>query len=113
MSDPQTAAPSARQPLRLWPGVVAAVLLCVLRFVIPLFLPGATAIGMLGALAGALAILVWWLFFSRAPWTERLGGLALAIVALAVTSRLIHVSIATGMMGMMFLVYAIPVLCVA
>jgi hypothetical protein len=67
----------------------------------------------LGGLLGALGIGLWWLFFSRAPWTERLGAIALMIVALFATSRLVHQSIANGMMGMMLPVYAIPVLGLA
>ena len=62
---------------------------------------------------GGLAIVVWWAFFSRAPWFERWGAVVLMIVALAATSRILHESIATGMMGMMFLIYAIPVLSLA
>ena len=58
-------------------------------------------------------IVVWWVFFSRAPWSERLGAIVLMIVALFATSRLVHESIANGMMGMMFSVYAIPVLSLA
>ena len=49
-----------------------------------------------GAVIGALAIAAWWLFFSRAPWMERLGALALMVVALVVTARFLHVSIAGG-----------------
>ena len=106
-------APTPRQPLRLWPGVAAAVLFCLLRLVVPIAIPRAAAFGMIGAFVAALAIVVWWVFFSRAPWSERLGALALAGVAFFATSRLVHVSIATGMMGMMFVVYAIPALSVA
>jgi outer membrane protein assembly factor BamB len=109
----QTDAPTPRKPLRLWPGVVAAALLCVVRFVVPVVVPGAFAVGILGGLVGALAIVVWWTFFSRAPWSERLGALALMIVAFVATSRVIHVSIATGAMGMLFVISAIPVLSVA
>jgi outer membrane protein assembly factor BamB len=109
----QTDAPTSRKPLRLWPGVVAAVLLCLVRFVVPAVVPGAFGVGILGGLVGALAIVVWWIFFSRAPWSERLGALALMIVAFVATSRVIHVSIATGAMGMLFVISAIPVLSVA
>jgi outer membrane protein assembly factor BamB len=109
----QTDASNPRQPLRLWPGVVAAVLLCVVRFLIPVFVPRAAAWGMLGGAVCALAIVVWWVFFSRAPWSERLGAIALMIVAIVATKRFVHVSVATGMMGMMLPMYAIPVLSVA
>ena len=100
-----------REPLRLWPGVAAAVLLVLARHVLPLVVPDTQTIGVLGGLAGAVAILVWWLFFSRAPWFERGGALALMVGAMVVTSQFLHVSIAGGAMGMLFPLYAIPVLC--
>jgi outer membrane protein assembly factor BamB len=103
----------ARKPLRLWPGVVAAVLLCLARFVIPIVEPDAIFFGGIGGMVCALAIVVWWLFFSRAPWSERVGAMVLMVVALFATSRIIHVSIRTGMMGLMLPVYAIPVLSLA
>lgn len=108
-----TDSPSPRKPLRLWPGVAAAVLLCVLRYVLPVVVPKAMLFGMMGAAVCVLAIVVWWVFFSRAPWSERLGAVALAVVALVATKRFVHVSVATGMMGMMFVFYAIPFLSVA
>ena len=99
---------TVRKPLRLWPGVVAAVLLLGMRFVLPLLLPEAMAVGMIGSLLLALVIPLWWLFFSRAPWLERFGAMLLAIVAVYATSRIIHASIAGGGMGMLFYIYAIP-----
>ena len=98
---------TAKKPLRLWPGVVAAVLLCVVRFVVPLVFPDASVFTVLGGLVGALVVVVWWIFFSRAAWAERLGAIGLMIVALFATSRLVHKSIANGMMGMMLPIYAI------
>ena len=106
-------ADTARRPLRLWPGVAAAVLLLLVKFVVPMVVPEAAAFGMLGAILSALAIFVWWVFFSRAPWSERLGAIVLMIVAVAATSRVIHVSIAGGMMGLMFPLYAMQTLSVA
>jgi len=103
----------ARKPLRLWPGVVAAVLLCLARYVIPIVEPDAIFFGGIGGMVCALAIVVWWLFFSRAPWSERVGAMVLMVVALFATSRIVHVSIRTGMMGLMLPVYAIPVLSLA
>lgn len=103
---------AARRPLRLWPGVLFAVLLIVMRLIVPAVLPDATVYGLFGALFAALAIIVWWLFFSRAPWTERLGALVLMIVALLLTSRIVHESIAGGAMGALLYVYAVPLLSI-
>jgi len=96
------------KPLRLWPGVVAAVVLCVLRYAVPLVFSDAFVVGFLGAVVCAVAILVWWVFFSRAPWFERIGALVVIVVAFLVTKPLLHKSIATGMMGMMYPIYALP-----
>jgi outer membrane protein assembly factor BamB len=52
-------------------------------------------------------------FFSRAPWLERLGAVGLMILALYATSRVVDVSIATGGQGMLLPVLAIPVLSLA
>src|SRR5262249_26187712 len=95
---------------RVWPGVVIAILVLLARFVVPVVTPQFMVYGLLGGLAGAVAIVPWWLFFSRAPWFERLGAIALMIVALFATVRIVDKSIATGAMGMLFYVLAIPVL---
>ena len=92
--------------------MAAAVLLGVTKFLLPIVVPEAFGYAVLGKLVWALVILVWWLSFSRAPWSDRLGAVALMIVGVLATSRIIHVSIANGMMGMMFPIYAIPVVAV-
>jgi outer membrane protein assembly factor BamB len=102
-----------RKPLRLWPGVVAAVLLSLLWFVVPVVFPDGALVALAGAFAAILAIVVWWLFFSRAPWPERVGAILLATVALLATRRVVHQSIAGGMMGMLLFVYAVPILSLA
>ena len=101
------------RPLRLWPGVVAAALLLLLRFVVPIVAPEAMVFGLIGHALCALAILLWWVFFSRAPWSERLGAILLMSVALFVTSRIVHPSIAGAGQGKFLYVMAIPVLCLA
>jgi outer membrane protein assembly factor BamB len=101
-----------RKPLRLWPGVAAAVLLCLSRFVIPALVPWTFPYGLIGGFVCTLAIVVWWLFFSRAPWAERVGALALMVVAVLATSPFVHQSIAGGMMGMLLPVYAVPLMSV-
>src|ERR1043166_752658 len=109
----QTGAPTPRKPLRLWPGVVLAVLLLLVRYVVPVVAPALMLYGVLGGVVGALLIVVWWLFLSRARWFERLGAVALMIVGLFASSRVIDKSIAGGAMGMLFPIMAIPVLGLA
>jgi outer membrane protein assembly factor BamB len=113
MTSAQTEEESQQKPLRLWPGVVIVALQSVAWFVLPVVVPAAGAIGAFAALGCGLAFFVWWAFFSRAPRTERWGGLFLMIGALAATPRVLHESIARGGMGMLFFVYALPILCLA
>ena len=105
--------PLPPKPLRLWPGVAAAVLLLLVRFIVPIVDLEAMAYGMIGSLVGGIVIVLWWLFFSRAPWSERLGAIILMIVALFATSRFVHASIAGGGMGMLLYVLALPVMSLA
>jgi outer membrane protein assembly factor BamB len=109
----QADTPTPRKPLRLWPGVLAVVLLGLSMFGAPLVFPDAGMVGLLGMLAGVLAVIVWWVFFSRAPWSERLGAVALAIVAMAATRPILHESVARGNMGFQYFIYAIPALSLA
>ncbi len=113
MTITQTDEPTPRKPLRLWPGVVIVTLLLLVRFGLPSVVADTLIIAMIGELVGGLALIVWWVFFSRAPWPERLGALVLMAVALFATSRVVHESIRKGMMGMMLIVYSIPVLSFA
>jgi outer membrane protein assembly factor BamB len=112
MISAQTNEPT-QKALRLWPGVVAVVLQWLVMVGVPIVVPGTAGVGVLGGLAGGLVVLVWWLFFSRAPWSERVGAIVLMVGALLATSRIVHQSIANGMMGMMLPIYAIPVLSLA
>src|SRR5215831_7421204 len=104
MTTEQTEQPTPRKPLRLWPGMVAVALQWLIRFIVPIVIPGAVAFGVLGGLFCGVAVLVWWVFFSRAAWSERLGAVVLIVVALFATSRFLHESIATGAQGMLFFV---------
>jgi outer membrane protein assembly factor BamB len=105
--------PSRRPPIRLWPGVSLVVLQWLLWLVLPMAVPGALTVGALAGILGGLAILSWWLFFSRTPWVERIGAVALAAGAIFAVSRLAHASIATGMMGFLPVYYGIPALSLA
>lgn len=95
--------------LRLWPGVTLLVIQLVLRFILPAAIPSATAPGIMGSMLFAFLIIIWWVFFSRAPKTERWISLILIIICLTGTSQLIDKSIATANMGLMFIMYSIPV----
>ena len=109
MATTQIAIPAPRKPLRLWPGIIAVVLQWLGWFLLPKVLPQAVFIGLLMGVFGGLAILLWWLLFSRAPWLERIGAPVLIVVALILTKRVVHASIAGGGMGMLLYVLAIPV----
>jgi outer membrane protein assembly factor BamB len=101
------------KPLRVWPGVAAVALQWLVMFALPVFLPehGGTAI--LGGVGLGLVVILWWLFFSRANWIERLGAIALIVVAVTLTKRVVHPSVANGMMGFMVYLFSIPVMSLA
>jgi outer membrane protein assembly factor BamB len=104
---------TGRKPLRLWPGVVIVAMQWLIRFGAPFVVPESGFIGVMAGLAGGLAVVVWWAFFSRASRFERWAGMALLIGGLLATPYILHRSIATGMRGMMFAIYAIPILSLA
>ena len=103
---------NANKPLRLWPGVIIVILLWLARFVIPVLLPQAIAIAIFGGLLLGLAVAVWWVFFSKAPRFERWFAIPIMIVALFASSHILHKSLASSMQGMMYTLYAVPVLCI-
>jgi outer membrane protein assembly factor BamB/multidrug transporter EmrE-like cation transporter len=105
---------TSQKPLRLWPGVVAVVLQWLLWFGLPLVAPPDAAVyGILVGMAFGLVVLLWWLFFSRAPWAERVGAIALMVLGIVAIKRVVHPSIAGGMMGMMLFIFAVPALGLA
>lgn len=110
-----TTVKTENQKLRLLPGVIIALLIILIRYGMPIFMPDATlmSIAMMAGLAGGLAMMIWWTFFSRAPRLERFGALAMMVVVLIITSFLIDKSIQTAMMGMMYAMVALPVLSIA
>ena len=110
-----TSEPNNQKSIRVLPGIIIVILQWILWYVIPKFTTGATAmiISVFGGLACGLFIVVWWAFFSRAPRSNRWIALILMIVALIVFPRFAHESIETGLAGMMFYVYAVPILCIS
>lgn len=103
------------QTLRLWPAVVIAALAALLRVVLPAVAPGASLFGVdvglvaiFGGIAALAAMLIWWVFFSRVAWRERLLVFGVIVAAIAATWPLLHVSIQNGHMGAMYFVYSLP-----
>jgi outer membrane protein assembly factor BamB len=108
MSMAQADQQAVRTPLRLWPGVIAAALIVLFRFIAPIFVADAAGLAVMTGLAGTVIILLWWMFFSRAPWSERIGAVLLMAIAVVGTWPFLDKSIAGGMMGRMFFVIAVP-----
>ncbi|MFH1297509.1 MAG: PQQ-binding-like beta-propeller repeat protein [Bacteroidota bacterium] len=106
---------TGQKRIRLWPGVVIVILQWLLWFGIPLIIESDIGLltGMLGVLVGVLGIIVWWTFFSRAPGIERWGAILLMIVAMIATNFFLDESLAASQMGMTFVIYSLPFLCLA
>jgi len=101
---------SPRPPLRLWPGV-AAVAVQVLLWTASFFIEDGFIYAVIGGTTLALVVLVWWLFFSRASWFERIGALVVMVGAVLAMFRVVHPSVSNGMMGGMLPIFSIPLLC--
>jgi outer membrane protein assembly factor BamB len=113
MSIAQTDEPTLRKPLRLWPGVATGALLVLAGLGVPLVMPDNGMDGVLVAVVCGLLIVLWWLFFSRAPWRERLGTIVLMIAMLLATRLVVHPSISNAGMGRMMYIFSLPVLALA
>lgn len=99
--------------LRLWPGIVLVGLQWFFRFILTAIFPDTILFGVFGILLFGLGIVIWWLFFSRAPQFERWLAIPLMIVVLVGTFQILDKSIVTANMGLMFSIYSIPVMCLA
>ena len=89
------------KPLRLWPGVVIATIVVFLRFIAPTLLPYGFAIGLLGSAVGGALMALWWLFFSRAPWVERLLAFTLFAAVIGGTMAVADPSLDAAMVAML------------
>ena len=97
-----------RRQLRLWPGVLAVSVQWLLHFGAPLVMPEAMLVSIGAGVVGGLAVLIWWLFFSRAPWAERIGAVVLIAAAVVAVRPLLDPSISTAGRGVLFVLYVIP-----
>jgi outer membrane protein assembly factor BamB len=102
------------RPLRLLPAIAIAVVQLLIMFVGPVVAADAPLpIGMIGGLLGAVAIVIWWLFLSRAPWFERVGTIVLMVLAVFATKLVSHESMAGAGQGMLMYFLPIPYLALA
>ena len=100
-----------RKPIRVWPGIVAVILQWFAWLVLPKLVPEAAFYGLVvGIVGGGALVLVWWLFFSRAPWLERLGAIGLMVVAAFAIRPFLDKSILGGAMGMLLMFLSIPIM---
>src|SRR4029453_12225860 len=113
MSNHRAAEHAASAPLRLWPGVAIVALQWMARFGTPIVAPDQTAYAVMGGLLGFAGVVLWWFFFSPAAWVDRIAAIVLMVAAMATTQPFLDVSLATGAMGMLFPMLAIPGLCLA
>ena len=114
-TDKNTSGTKPQNALRLWPAILIVVLQWLIRFGLTAVTPSdlATQVGFLGGVLGGFLLLIWWAFFSRAQWIDRLGGSVLMIAALLITAQFLDISIRTANMGLMFTFFSVPVLSLA
>jgi outer membrane protein assembly factor BamB len=107
---PPVARPRPRP--RLWPGVAIAVLM-LLAIWVPGWLgadPFVRYMAVMWApIAATVGIALWWLFFSRVRWLDRVLGLAAFIAAAAATAYLSPLGFAQPMGPMLLIIFALPV----
>ena len=111
---PMTQPMASAGPLRLRPGILIALLQLLIMLGGALFAPDEAMIIVLPAgIIGALATIVWWVGFSRAPWSERLGAIALMPIFVLATRQVVDASIAGAGMGMLIYMLPLPLLSLA
>lgn len=102
--------PARWNKLRIWPAVILLLLMLGAKLAQSLLLQQSAPslflfmLFVFGPVVCSGVIALWWLFFSRAPWTDRVlglvGAVALVIGAYFLSDRSMH--------GMPFAVYAVP-----
>jgi len=104
-----------QKPIRLRPAIIIVSIQWISWLVFPTFAYAAyaTAISVFSGMLGGLALLIWWMFFSRIPKMQRWIALVFMVLALFVMPKFTHETIRLGMGGLMFIVYALPTLCLA
>jgi outer membrane protein assembly factor BamB len=99
--------PGLSKPMRIWPAILLLLAMLLTRN-IRLVVSDLSAMGsMLSAMlptAMAILLMLWWLFFSRVSWRERFIGIAIVLVAGAIS--VLCADSTMGVFGM--IVFLIP-----
>jgi hypothetical protein len=98
-----------RKPLRVWPAAAIAVAQVAAYLVSPILVEDALLVSLAAVMAGGLLTLLWWLFFSRAPWLERIGAVLLMALAVVLARPAADPSISGAGQGMLMYVLGVPV----
>lgn len=101
--DHSTAKPERK--LRLWLGVVIVTLLWCIWYIMTVDFPDNFFRGYKGLKLGAVAMIVWWVVFSDAPWRMRFIAAAAVSVLLGGVYYTIHPSLS----NFLFTMYSIPI----
>ena len=100
--------------LRVMPGVIIVILQWFMWLILPALAGEETMMAAVaGGFLGGVAVAIWWLFWSKAPVIDRVGAVLLSIVSLLIASRFVDISIATANMGLLLIMYSVPVMSLA
>ena len=99
-----------RKPLRVWPALAIVGLQIAGIALAPVFFEDAMIAGIGAVVGGALLIVLWWLFFSRAPWLERIGAVILMVALAMVVKPASDISIAGAGQGFLVYIMSAPLL---
>jgi len=95
------------RPLRIWPALAIFAVQVAGVALAPMF-EDPIIIGLGTIVGGAVLTLLWWVFFSRAPWLERLGAIALMVPLALLTKRVADISIAGAGQGFLVYIMTLP-----
>ena len=98
------------RPLRIWPALAIVGIQIAGVALAPYLFEDAMLAGIGAVVGGALLIVLWWLFLSRAPWLERLGAIALIVVLALLTKPVSDISIAGAGQGFLVYIMTAPLL---
>jgi outer membrane protein assembly factor BamB len=100
-------------PLRVWPALAIVGIQIAGIALAPVLFEDAMIAGIGAVVGGALLILLWWLFASRAPWLERLGAVVLMVALALITKPISDISIAGAGQGFLVYIMTAPLLAFA